>query len=334
MEDDWANWPIPHPGSPAGWAFDWSSTGIPHPDSPAAKTFDWSSVDVPHPNSPVGLLSDWQSQLVRSDTHRKERQELETQIVDFERLLAEQVSVLRTSLPDASLQAIYDRQIGTMRSSSGSHKRPVQSGRVATYDTKTFLRLLQIPPRWFDVDLDAMSPRLKLRELVGNGRLVCGFESHNSELLNTIRLAVKRVYEASTSCVQKQWADARRLGKQQELIERWKRQMLQPRTGYSSPGIDGTESEVEGQRRLADRPETRSAPPSRTSAATKTWIEFQLIDEDGKPVPNASYSVRLPDGSIQNGTLNSQGVVRFDNIDPGQCQITFPRIDAREWHEI
>jgi hypothetical protein len=63
----------------------------------------------------------------------------------------------------------------------------------------------------------------------------------------------------------------------------------------------------------------------------RSWIEFQLVDEDGNPVPNVKYRVKTPDGSSFDGALNDQGTVRFDNIDPGQCEITFPEIDARQW---
>jgi hypothetical protein len=70
-------------------------------------------------------------------------------------------------------------------------------------------------------------------------------------------------------------------------------------------------------------------PPARPKV--KTWIAFQLVDDEGKPVPNTVYKVTLTDGSVVTGTLNEQGLVRFDEIDPGQCQITFPEIDAQEW---
>jgi hypothetical protein len=70
-------------------------------------------------------------------------------------------------------------------------------------------------------------------------------------------------------------------------------------------------------------------PPARPKV--KTWIAFRLVDDAGKPVPDAAYTVTLPDGSVVTGALDEQGVVRFDEIDPGQCQITFPEIDAKEW---
>jgi len=71
-----------------------------------------------------------------------------------------------------------------------------------------------------------------------------------------------------------------------------------------------------------------------TLPCVRSWIEFQLVDEKGKPVPNAKYKVKVPDGSLLEGALNGEGVVRVDNIDPGQCQITFPEIDAAQWEPI
>lgn len=62
-----------------------------------------------------------------------------------------------------------------------------------------------------------------------------------------------------------------------------------------------------------------------------TWVEFQLLDEDNQPVPNVAYSIKLPDGSSMTGKLDGQGTVRFDRISAGQCQISFPAIDAKEW---
>jgi hypothetical protein len=63
----------------------------------------------------------------------------------------------------------------------------------------------------------------------------------------------------------------------------------------------------------------------------KTWIEVQLLDQDQNPVPNAKYRLRLPDASISDGNLNDQGMVRIDGIIAGQCDISFPDIDGREW---
>jgi hypothetical protein len=68
-------------------------------------------------------------------------------------------------------------------------------------------------------------------------------------------------------------------------------------------------------------------------AATKKtdWIEIKLVDQEGKPVPGEKYRVELPDGSIRQGVLNSEGVAWEGNLDPGTCKITFPDLDGTEW---
>jgi len=68
--------------------------------------------------------------------------------------------------------------------------------------------------------------------------------------------------------------------------------------------------------------------PNRTNVApcpdTATWIEIELLDDDGQPVAGAEYKIKLPDGSIHKGTLDGNGLARYDGIVPGQCSVTFP----------
>lgn len=67
---------------------------------------------------------------------------------------------------------------------------------------------------------------------------------------------------------------------------------------------------------------------------TKTWIEFRLVDSDNQPVAGEKYKVRLPDSSLREGTLDSEGKVRFDNIIPGQASICFPDQDEKSWNPL
>jgi hypothetical protein len=87
-------------------------------------------------------------------------------------------------------------------------------------------------------------------------------------------------------------------------------------------------------------PPARVNPPPPTRRATappvekKTWVAIELLDDKGIPVGAEPYSILLPDGSTQSGTLDAQGRARVDGIDPGTCEVSFPRIDQREWKAV
>jgi len=66
--------------------------------------------------------------------------------------------------------------------------------------------------------------------------------------------------------------------------------------------------------------------------AKKTdWIEIELVDQEGNPVPGEKYRIELPDGTVREGVLNSKGVAWEGNLDPGSCKVTFPDFDTNEW---
>jgi hypothetical protein len=62
-----------------------------------------------------------------------------------------------------------------------------------------------------------------------------------------------------------------------------------------------------------------------------SWIEIELVDEEGEPVPSEKYLIELPDGRKKEGMLDSEGHARVDGIDPGTCKVTFPNRDAKDW---
>jgi type VI secretion system secreted protein VgrG len=66
----------------------------------------------------------------------------------------------------------------------------------------------------------------------------------------------------------------------------------------------------------------------------KSWIEIELVDENDEPVPGERYRITLPDGKVAEGTLDEKGFARVAGIDPGTCQITFPRLDKDAWEKI
>jgi hypothetical protein len=54
-----------------------------------------------------------------------------------------------------------------------------------------------------------------------------------------------------------------------------------------------------------------------------SWIEIELLDDDGNPVPGAPYTIVTGNGRTRSGTLDLRGRAREDGIDPGPCQVTF-----------
>ena len=75
----------------------------------------------------------------------------------------------------------------------------------------------------------------------------------------------------------------------------------------------------------------RRPPPERSPEPELTFIAIQLVDETGKPVPRLRYRVETPDGRSREGTLNARGEAREDGLPPGQCRVTFPDLDAKDW---
>lgn len=59
------------------------------------------------------------------------------------------------------------------------------------------------------------------------------------------------------------------------------------------------------------------------------WIEFQLLDAQGEPIPGEPFQVRLPDQSMRTGTTDQDGKVRFDSIVAGEATISDRRGQAR-----
>src|SRR5438128_5319024 len=74
-----------------------------------------------------------------------------------------------------------------------------------------------------------------------------------------------------------------------------------------------------------------AAPPPELPRSKKlTWIEFQVVwDESGKPVKNVRLVVKTPDGVENFHDTNSEGLVRIDELDPGNCDVRCDLKNAR-----
>ena len=86
-----------------------------------------------------------------------------------------------------------------------------------------------------------------------------------------------------------------------------------------------------GQATSAEREEalddTPAAPP--LVADPTHWIEFELVDPDGEPVPDVAYHATFPDGRVREGTLDRNGRARILSLDvTGECTVRFPGLEG------
>jgi hypothetical protein len=311
---------VPHPRSPAARTFDWSPLSFPHPDSPAARYVDWGSGILPHPDSPSGRGYLWDRE--RSGIDDSAGEEL-TQIRRAAELSLDRHSdALRDTLPDIALQIIYDREISLIKEAYSFTRS------FTITDPAQILLKVQRQIGWVHCHLQAA---LTQSYQIAVGPILDQLDSlqtqtrseEKGKLLRNIQSLAERYYTAATESIQEHLADVTKTGKQPELIHKWRARML----ACASAGAAAIEAPPEP---LAP---ARKPPKKSDSSDTpvKTWIAFQLIDEDGDPVPNIAYRVTLTDGSVMTGSLDDQGTTRFDDIDPGECTVSFPEIHAREW---
>ncbi len=90
---------------------------------------------------------------------------------------------------------------------------------------------------------------------------------------------------------------------------------------------DWAETQDQAQEQKTEKP----PPPPPKRQPEKTWIEIQLVDQEGNPVPNERYRLKITDGSVREGRLDAKGTVRVSGLEPGNCTVWFPNIDAKEW---
>lgn len=76
------------------------------------------------------------------------------------------------------------------------------------------------------------------------------------------------------------------------------------------------------------------APSHLAPGDYKTWVEIELVDLAGQPVPNEVYRLKLPDGKVIDGRLDGAGRARIGGLDPGVCEVCFPDMDQEVWEQI
>jgi len=72
--------------------------------------------------------------------------------------------------------------------------------------------------------------------------------------------------------------------------------------------------------------EVASASQQQQQEEEKTWIEVELVDLDGEPVPDKDFRIRLSKGNVLSGRTDRQGKARFEGVDPDSGEVIFPQI--------
>jgi len=61
------------------------------------------------------------------------------------------------------------------------------------------------------------------------------------------------------------------------------------------------------------------------------WISFALKYDDGTPVGDEPYKVKVGDGTIKQGRTDAEGKVKIEGLPEGNVEVTFPRIPKDVW---
>ena len=85
--------------------------------------------------------------------------------------------------------------------------------------------------------------------------------------------------------------------------------------------------------RLAKKQPTppKQAPsviPPKTS-----WLEIELVDEHGNPIPHERWEVITGDGDQRSGHLDDKGRAHIEGIKPGNCWVSYPDLDPNSWRK-
>lgn len=120
---------------------------------------------------------------------------------------------------------------------------------------------------------------------------------------------------------------------------------MSPKSGKAVTLVAPLQPESAAEASVADPGSVDAPPPAAPSSrpphklpltqmeriARNSWIEIEMVDEQGHPVPSKRYRVILPDGSAAEGALDGDGRARVEGFEKGDCKITFPDLDSEAW---
>ncbi|MFO0838744.1 MAG: type VI secretion system tip protein TssI/VgrG [Phycisphaerae bacterium] len=75
----------------------------------------------------------------------------------------------------------------------------------------------------------------------------------------------------------------------------------------------------------------QAAQPPEAVEKLESWVEIEMIDEEGQPWRGEYYEITRPDGKVVKGYLNQQGQAHVWLPKNEQVQVSFPKLDGRAW---
>ena len=108
-------------------------------------------------------------------------------------------------------------------------------------------------------------------------------------------------------------------------VAKIKAEQAQTKKGkYGSQTVDPGESDGASKKQSSGGPAQAEEEPT-------SFIEVEIVDEDGQPVSGENFELKLPDGKKVSGSTDAEGAARVDSIPPGNCELTFPNMDQSVW---
>jgi hypothetical protein len=96
-----------------------------------------------------------------------------------------------------------------------------------------------------------------------------------------------------------------------------------PAKGKPRAAAGGTVS----SREVPEPPPPRPPPPRRAPPAERTWIEVEILYDDGTPYAGPC-SLELAGGALRSGGLDGNGRLTLTDLVPGTCVLSLPDLDA------
>lgn len=76
-------------------------------------------------------------------------------------------------------------------------------------------------------------------------------------------------------------------------------------------------------------------PPIDNEIPETHGVMIELIDAEGNPVPSEPFRIKLPDGTVETGTLDGEGKAHITGIPrAGNCKVCFYERDAAIWDQV